>query len=155
MNIAHIIAADRVGLLRGINSKKRALEEISRLLASGTTSLPESEILASLVNREKLGSTGLGEGVAIPHGRVRGIDKSIGAFIRVEGGVDYEAVDGRPVDLIFGLLVPQDCTEEHLGTLAGLAEMFLDENFCSAMRSTQDPQALLNMLVQYTPAAAA
>lgn len=155
MNIANIITAERVQFHGDIHSKKRTLEEISGLLATGTSSLSESEILNSLVGREKLGSTGLGQGVAIPHGRVRGIKDSIGAFVRIEGGVDYEASDGQKVDLVFGLLVPQDCTEEHLKILAGLAEMFLDEKFCAGVRATQDPHSLYKMLLQYAPAAVA
>jgi PTS system nitrogen regulatory IIA component len=155
MNIANILAPTRVQFQREIGSKKRVLEEISRLLAGGTPSLSESEILGSLTGREKLGSTGLGQGVAIPHGRMRGLTSSVGAFIRLQDGVDYEAGDGQKVDLVFGLLVPQDCTEEHLKILAALAEMFLDEQFCAAIRSTQDPQALHKLLLQYVPVAAA
>ena len=155
MNLASIITIDRVQLRQDLHSKKRVLEEISHLLASGTGALPESEILASLVGREKLGSTGLGQGVAIPHGRMRGIESSVGAFIRLDSAVDYESNDGQKVDLVFGLLVPQDCNEEHLKILAGLAEMFLDEAFVTRVRSSKDPQTLHKLLTQYAPAAAA
>src|SRR5262249_3878082 len=93
MNLASIITVDRMQQRQDLHRKKRVLEEISHLLASGTGSLAESEILASLVGREKLGSTGLGQGVAIPHGRMRGIESSIGAFIRLDSAVDYEAND--------------------------------------------------------------
>ncbi len=156
MNIADIISPERVQFQTSIHSKKRALEEISRLLASGATVLAAEDILSSLSSREKLGSTGLGGGVAIPHGRVRGIDNSVGAFLRIGGdGVDYEAADNRKVDLVFGLLVPQNCNEEHLKILAQLAEMFLDEGFCAKARSIADPRQLHALLVSYAPAAAA
>ena len=155
MNLASIITIDRVQQRQDLHSKKRVLEEISHLLASGAGALPESEILASLVGREKLGSTGLGQGVAIPHGRMRGIESSIGAFIRLDAAVDYESNDGQKVDLVFGLLVPQNCNEEHLKILAGLAEMFLDEGLCERVRSSKDPQTLHKLLTQYTSAAAA
>lgn len=155
MNIGEIINPDRVQFQRDIHSKKRALEEISRLLASGATALDSNEVLVSLSSREKLGSTGLGGGVAIPHGRVRGIENCVGAFLRIGNGVDYEASDDQDVDLVFGLLVPQNCNEEHLKILAHLAEMFLDESFCGKARATTDARALHDLLVGYVPTAAA
>jgi PTS system nitrogen regulatory IIA component len=156
MNIGDIINPERVRFQPELHSKKRALEEISRLLADGTPALSSDDILVSLTSREKLGSTGLGGGVAIPHGRVRGIENSVGAFLRIGGGgVDYEASDNHKVDLVFGLLVPQNCNEEHLKILARLAEMFLDEGFCSKARNTSDPRTLHDLLVNYAPAAAA
>src|SRR3546814_13482734 len=93
-------------------SKKKALEELSQLLARAGD-LDAGDILGSLSAREKLGSTGLGHGVAIPHGRMAGVDDSIGAFIRLRHPLDYDAHDGHPVDLIFGLLVPQGAPEAH------------------------------------------
>lgn len=156
MNIGDIIIPDRVVFRQQVNSKKRALEEISRLLASGTGALSSDEILSSLTSREKLGSTGLGGGVAIPHGRLHGIENSVGAFLRIGGsGVDYDASDNNKVDLVFGLLVPQDCNEEHLKILSGLAEMFLDEAFCAKVRTTDDPAELHSLLINYAPATAA
>lgn len=155
MNIGDIINPGRVSVAGDIQSKKRVLEEISRLLATGAPGLAADDILASLSSREKLGSTGLGGGVAIPHGRVRGIENSVGAFLRVGSGVEYEASDGQKVDLVFGLLVPQNCNEEHLKILAQLAEMFLDENFCARARTAADPGLLHTLLVSYAPAAAA
>lgn len=154
MNIADIITPARVLFRPEIPSKKRALQEISRLLASGTPTVEEDAIFESLTGREKLGTTGLGSGVAIPHGRMRGIDNSVGAFMRIGKGVDYEASDGQKVDLVFGLLVPQSCNEEHLKLLAQLAEMFLDEDFCARTRAATDPKSLHDLLSHYTPAAA-
>lgn len=151
MNIADIISAERVELRHDIRSKKRALEDLSKLLTKGTGNLVDNEIFTSLINREKLGSTGLGQGVAIPHGRVRGIDSTIGAFIRLGQGVDYEANDGQPADLIFGLLVPSDCTEEHLETLRMLAEMFTNDEFITKLRNAENSQELYELLAGYTP----
>jgi PTS system nitrogen regulatory IIA component len=155
MKIGEIITPGRVEFQQEIRSKKRALEEISRLLAAGTPELARDDILVSLSSREKLGSTGLGGGVAIPHGRMRGIENSVGAFLRIGNGVDYEASDNHKVDLVFGLLVPQNCNEEHLKILASLAEMFLDETFCAKARAASDPRTLHELLVNYAPAAAA
>lgn len=154
MNIGDIISPDRVLVHNDINSKKRTLELISRSLAAGAPELSADDILSSLTAREKLGSTGLGGGVAIPHGRMRGIENSVGAFLRIDAGVDYEASDGQKVDLVFGLLVPQNCNEEHLKILAHLAEMFLDEGFCAKARGTTDPKQLHELLVGYSPTTA-
>ena len=154
MNIADIITPERVRFTTEINSKKRAIEEISQLLAAGAPNLKQEDISESLTSREKLGSTGLGGGVAIPHGRMRGIDNGVGAFLRIGNGVSYDASDGANVDLVFGLLVPQNCNEEHLKILAQLAEMFLDEEFCSKLRAARDSQALYALLSAYRPATA-
>src|SRR5690606_38825765 len=111
-------------------SKKKALEELANLLARGVPGVQPSDILTSLSTREKLGSTGLGHGVAIPHGRIAGVSQSVGAFMRLKHPLDYDAHDGQPVDLVFGLLVPQGATETHLKHLAAIAEMFSDSTFC-------------------------
>lgn len=149
MNIAELLTADRVELRHDIQSKKRVLEDISKLMASA--GLDENDIFTSLVNREKLGSTALGQGVAIPHGRVRGLDSTVGAFIRLAQGVDYESSDGQPADLIFGLAVPEDCTEEHLETLRTLAEMFTDDEFTEKLRKATNNSELYELLSSYSP----
>lgn len=151
MNIADLITPERVELRHDIRSKKRVLEDISKLLSQANLDLSENDIFTSLVNREKLGSTGLGQGVAIPHGRVRGLDASTGAFVRLGQGVDYESNDGQPADLIFGLVVPADCTEEHLETLRNLAEMFTDDDFTAKLREAEDNKALYDLLAGYSP----
>jgi PTS system nitrogen regulatory IIA component len=109
--------------------------------------LSQSDILACLAGREKLGSTGLGHGVAIPHGRLPGINSSIGALVRLRHPVDYDTHDGQPVDLIFGLLVPQNATGEHLQHLAAVAEKFSDDEFCARARAAGDGPALHGLLV--------
>ena len=110
MKLADILNPGRVAVAVAVTSKKRALEEIARLLALGAPSVAPADILASLAGREKLGSTGLGHGVAIPHGRLAGVSTSVGAFVRLKHPVDYDTHDGQPVDLVFGLLVPQNAT---------------------------------------------
>lgn len=153
MNIADLITKDRVQAVAELKSKKRALEALSDLLSQATPYLTETEVLSSLINREKLGSTGLGQGVAIPHGRVHGLDDTVGAFMRLDEGIDYESSDGGQVDLIFGLLVPEECTEEHLQVLARLAEMFTDDDFCTRLRRA-DADALHDLIAGYAPAPA-
>lgn len=152
MKIADILSAERVSLGHTFTSKKKALEELSQLLARGVEGVTAADILASLSAREKLGSTGLGHGVAIPHGRIAGVNDSVGAFMRLKHPLDYEAHDGHPVDLIFGLLVPQGATEAHLKHLAAIAEMFSDESFCKKAREAADDQTLFRLIADYKPA---
>ena len=147
MKLNAILSADRVASGASVTSKKKALEELSRLLAKGTDKLSATDIFNGLTAREKLGSTGLGHGVAIPHGRMAGIANSVGAFVRLKHPVDYDAHDGQPVDLVFGLVVPVAATEEHLKHLAAIAEKFSEEEFCKKVRAAKDDAALHGLLV--------
>jgi PTS system nitrogen regulatory IIA component len=153
MKIAEILSPDRVSQGHTFTSKKKALEELSQLLARGVPGVLSADILTSLSAREKLGSTGLGHGVAIPHGRMPGVTQSVGAFMRLKHPLDYDAHDGQPVDLVFGLLVPQGATEAHLKHLAAIAEMFSDTAFCAQAREAADEGALFKLLSAYTPGA--
>lgn len=152
MKIADILSQDRVSQGQTFTSKKKALEELSNLLARGVPGVQAADILTSLAAREKLGSTGLGHGVAIPHGRMAGVNESVGAFMRLKHPLDYDAHDGQPIDLVFGLLVPQGATEAHLKHLAAIAEMFSDGAFCQQAREAADEGALFKLLNAYTPA---
>jgi nitrogen PTS system EIIA component len=152
MTISEILGADRVESDLTFTSKKKALEELSKLLAKGEPSVSSTDILASLAGREKLGSTGLGHGVAIPHGRMAGVESSVGAFMRLKHPLDYDAHDAHPVDLVFGLMVPQNANEEHLKHLAAIAEMFSDEAFCQKLREAPDDAALYTLIARYQPA---
>jgi nitrogen PTS system EIIA component len=147
MKLTAILSADRVASGVAVTSKKKALEELSKLLAKGTDPLSANDIFNGLTAREKLGSTGLGHGVAIPHGRMAGIANSVGAFVRLKHPVDYDAHDGQPVDLLFGLVVPVAATEEHLKHLAAIAEKFSEDEFCKKVRAAQDDAALHALLV--------
>ena len=146
MKLTEILSAERVVSGGTYTSKKKALEDLGRLLAKGASGVDPANILASLAAREKLGSTGLGHGVAIPHGRMAGVEGSVGAFMRLKHPLDYDAHDGLGVDLVFGLLVPQNATEAHLKHLAAIAEMFSDEGFCKKLREATDDAALFALL---------
>jgi len=152
MKLSEILVAERVSSGTSVTSKKKALEELSALLAKGAEALAPGDVFNSLTGREKLGSTGLGHGVAIPHGRMACVPSSVGAFMRLKHPVDYDAHDGNPVDLVFGLLVPQAATEAHLKHLAAIAEMFSDEEFCAKLRAAPDDRALYSLLAGYTAA---
>ncbi len=146
MQISEIISADMIRCSVQASSKKGALEELSKLLAGSESSLSYTEIFDCFTSRERLGSTGLGNGIAIPHGRLKHINAPIAAFVQLEKAVDYDAVDQKPVDLLFGLLVPEDSTDEHLQILASLATMFSDHDIVSKLRAGQSAQELLETL---------
>ncbi|HET7315160.1 PTS sugar transporter subunit IIA [Salinisphaera sp.] len=149
MNIADIVAPERVRLAADVQSKKRALEQLADILADGTPYLTAADVFNGLIGREKLGSTGVGDGVAIPHARLKGIDDCIGAFIRLPQGVDFEATDEQPVDLIFGMLVPEEATDEHLKLLRQLAEIFSAGETRSDLRDAGDDRELHRALLDH------
>jgi len=138
MEIIQLLSTDRIVCDVSVSSKKRALEAASNLLSEATTDvdLSETEIFDGLIARERLGSTGLGHGVAIPHGRFKGINQAIAVFIKFEQGIDFDAIDAEPVDLMFALMVPEESTEEHLQLLAALAEMFSNPSMRERIRQS-------------------
>ena len=142
MQINQLIAPDRVICLSDISSKKRVLEELSRLLGQAAVGLDPADIFNRLIERERLGSTGLGHGVALPHARIGENDATIGAFIKLDKGVDFDSPDHEPADLLFALLVPEAHTDEHLQILASLAGMFSDAEFCDSLRQCQTSEEL-------------
>ena len=130
------------------SSKKRLLEVISKALARDDESLDSREIFESLCARERLGSTGLGNGVAIPHGRVAGSSRVQAVFIRLARPLAFDAVDGKPVDLLFALAVPEHCTSDHLKLLSEIAEKFSDEELLDELRRTDDAAELARLLAR-------
>lgn len=139
MLISQLVHPARIACRESCTSKKRSLEMLARLLADATPDLTEGEIFDSLLGRERLGSTGLGHGVALPHGRLQGISQPLGALLTLTEGIDYDAIDSQPVDVLFALLVPAESTDEHLQILAQLAERFSDPAFCEKLRAATDP----------------
>lgn len=148
MNISELLSPERVVCNFHASSKKRALEELSELLARSTDEMDAGEIFEGLIERERLGSTGLGHGVAIPHARLPGREKALGAFMTLHNGVDFDAIDQKPADLLFALLVPDHFTDEHLELLAGLARLFDDDSLCQKLRQISDKSQLLEALKQ-------
>jgi PTS system nitrogen regulatory IIA component len=140
------INESRIGCGLEIASKKRLLETLARLLANGHPRLEPDLIFERLLERERLGSTGLGHGIGLPHARVKEVTESIGAFVSLTRGVDYDAVDGEPVDLAFALLVPETATEEHLQLLAQLAGRFSDPLTRKRLREADSAAAILHVL---------
>lgn len=134
------------------SSKKRLLEVISEELARNNDDLSAREIFESLCARERLGSTGLGHGVAIPHGRVKGNRPIRASFIRLKKPLPFDSIDGEPVDLLFAMTVPENCSEDHLKLLAHIAELFSDPDLLKALREADNPGTMLQLLSSGTPA---
>ena len=135
------------------SSKKRLFEQAG-LLFENHDGLARSLVFDSLFARERLGSTGLGQGVAIPHGRIKGLKEALGAFIRLAQPIPFDAPDGAPVTLVFVLLVPEKATEKHLQILSELAQMFSDRALRDAMGAAADASALHQLVANWQPDAA-
>ena len=146
MKLEQLISKDSVVCNADISSKKRALEFLAELLAKESASADSFDIFQHLTEREKLGSTSLGHGVAIPHARTSSNDKAIGAFIKLEDGIDFDSPDNEPTDLLFALMVPEHYTDEHLEILSGLASCFSDDALCGTLRSANTSQELYDIL---------
>ena len=146
MQVSELLELERISCSTQAASKKRVLEQLSALLAENQSDLTQTQVFDSLLSRERLGSTGLGHGVAIPHGRVKNSDKTLVALLKLDQGIDYDAVDNQPVDLLFALLVPEQSTDEHLQLLSQLAEMFSDPELVKQLRAANDPHSLLNTI---------
>jgi PTS system nitrogen regulatory IIA component len=149
MNITDLLTPERVLCCTDTGSKKRLLEQLGALLESSASSLSQIEIFDALVNREKLGSTGLGKGVAIPHGRMAALEQPVCAFIKLDNAVDFDAADNQAVDLVFALLVPENSTEEHLQVLSTIAEVFSNTALCTALRECKTGSCILEQLYQW------
>ncbi len=128
-------------------SKKRVLEQIASLVATELAELDEQDIFESLIAREKLGSTGFGNGIAIPHCRLPGCHAPLSAVLRLDSAVDFDAIDGAPVDLLFVLLVPEAATDEHLELLRQIASMLDRSEVRERLRQAQSSEALYQVVV--------
>lgn len=133
------------------SSKKRVLESIAERIHFQDETLSETEIFNNLVSRERLGSTGIGQGIAIPHCRLDGLDRVIGVLITLAEPVDFDAIDNQPVDLVFALVVPKEATSEHLELLSQLAEKFNEDAFCQRLRQCTDSDSLYQKMLESNP----
>jgi len=151
MLVKDIITVDRIACKVNTSSKKRLLESICDLLAKDHPTLNPQDIFDSFIAREKLGSTALGHGVALPHGRTKLSKNTIGAFFQLEKGVDFDAEDQQPVDLVFAMLVPEESTDEHLKLLSQLAEKFSNETFRNKLRNTNNNLEIYGFFESWSP----
>lgn len=151
--VAKLLPPANVLLDLQVSSKKRLFEQVG-LLFENNHGIGRSLVFDSLFARERLGSTGLGQGVAIPHGRIKGLKDALGAFVRLAQAVPFDAPDTKPVNLLFVLLVPEQATEKHLQILSELAQMFSDRALREAMTGAADAAALHQLIAAWQPDAA-
>lgn len=149
--IADLLSASNIALDVEVPTKARLFEAAGALFAA-SASLDGAMVAASLTAREKLGSTGLGQSVAIPHGRIKGLKVARGAFLRLKQPVPFDAPDGKPVAQVFVLLVPEQATDLHLQLLSELAQMFSDRDFREKLGGASDAAALVALFRAWQPA---
>ena len=147
MDLSDLIGEDSVLPSLKANSKKQAIQEIASHAAK-VTGLPGRDIFDTLLQRERLGSTGVGHGVAIPHGKLVALDRLVGVFARLSKPVDFEAIDDQPVDLIFLLLAPESAGADHLKALARIARVLRDERNSSLLREAGDAHEIYQALIR-------
>jgi len=140
--IGDILTPERTLINVEVSSKKKLLEFLAGFIAGQLTDCPADDIFERLLSRERLGSTGIGEGIAIPHCRIRQCEQATGILLRLAEPVDYDAIDQKPVDLVFALMVPEEATEEHLQILATLARNFSEAEYRDALRKAPDAKYL-------------
>ena len=148
MEISDFLAPDRVIAAIRVNDKAQLLAELARR-AAGAIGIPALSIRAALEARERLGSTGVGGGIAIPHSQIPGLDRFYGLFARLNRPIDYEAIDARPVDLVFLLLIPANA-KEHLQALASISRRLRDQTIANELRNAKDARAIHDALAATT-----
>ena len=154
MNLAELIKPETVFLDLAAGSKKQALEELSKR-AAAETGLETRFLFDILVDRERLGPTGIGKGIAIPHAKITELQKIHSLFIRLEKPIDYEAFDEQPVDLLFAILVPENSESKHLTLLAQISRLLRNDDICSRLRQARRPEKLYSILTNTTTRQAA
>lgn len=147
MEISSILRVEAVKSLSAVTSKKRLLNEIAEV-AAVAYDLPPADICIALQERESLGPTGVGQGIALPHARLPNLEKVHGIFVRVEKALDFDSVDRQPVDLVFALLAPLDAGVDHLKALAMVSRTMRDPGLCAKLRANSDPATLHTLLTE-------
>lgn len=147
--IAALLEADRIVIDLDVATKARLFDAVGELFAG--TGLAGAAVAASLGARERLGSTGLGQGIAIPHGRIKGLARAIGGFVRLAHPIAFDAPDGKPVSQVFVLLVPEQATEAHLQLLSELAQMFSERDFRERLAHAPDALAVRQVFADWQP----
>jgi len=154
MNISDLLKPSAVIASLKVQGKKHLLQELSARAAQ-VTHLPERKIFETLTERERLGTTGVGQGIAIPHGRLADIDEIAGVFARLETPIDYDAVDAQPVDLVFMLLAPEGAGADHLKALARVSRLLRNQSATEKLRAAKSAEALYAILTDTTGLAGA
>lgn len=148
--LSRLLPVSNVILDLDVTSKKRVFEHAG-LLFENALGIGRSLVFDALLARERLGSTGLGHGIAIPHGRIKGLKEAAGAFIRIKGPIPFESPDGNPVSLVFVLMVPEKATDMHLQILSELAQMFSEREMRTALTEATDAAAAQRLITEWEP----
>jgi PTS system nitrogen regulatory IIA component len=151
-HISQLLPESNILLDIEATSKKRLFEQVGALFEEHAQ-IGRAVVFDSLFAREKLGSTGLGQGIALPHGRIKGLQHAMGAFVRPRQPIPFDSPDGKPVTQVFVLLVPEQATEEHLQLLSELAEMFSERSFRDQLSTATDPGSLHRLFSSWKTAA--
>ena len=154
MEISDLITPGSIFSKLPATSKKQALQELAKR-ASDIAELNERVIFDVLIERERLGTTGVGNGIAIPHGKLAGLDRLHGLFARLDKPIEFDSIDEQPVDLIFLLLAPECAGADHLKALARVSRLLRDRSTCEKLRGSEDPDALYALLIETATDAAA
>jgi PTS system nitrogen regulatory IIA component len=149
-HFSQILPIANVVLDLDVSSKKRAFEQVG-LVFENNCGIARSTVSDNLFARERLGSTGLGHGVAVPHGRIKGLKSPLAAFVRLKAPIPFESPDSLPVNLLVFLLIPDHVTQQHLEILSEIAEMFSDPGFREVLATTSDPAAVHARLITWQP----
>lgn len=147
IQLKEILSPSQVLVTANVTSKKKALEVIAQAVASQCTELDEHELFEQLIEREKLGTTGFGKGVAIPHCRIDHCQQPIAVVLKLVNPIDFDAVDNELVDILVGLVVPANATDEHLQLLKQIAELLSNAQACKQIRSATSNQELYQVLI--------
>ncbi|SHH51532.1 PTS sugar transporter subunit IIA [Marivita hallyeonensis] len=147
MKFADLLSSKAVKVVTAASSKKRLMHDLSEL-AESAYGISAQDTVEALMERESLGPTGVGHGVALPHARLNGLDEVVGVFIRLEKPIDFDSIDRQPVDIIFALLAPVDAGVEHLKALALVSRTLRDANFCSKLRANRDANTLHTIITE-------
>lgn len=145
MQLSNVLSLDCTKSAVPCSSKKRALEIISEIAAEHLDQNPQP-LFECMLNREKMGSTGIGNGIAIPHGRINNSDQAVAVLIQCQDPIQFDAIDNQPVDLLFALLVPDDQCTEHLKTLSCMAEKLSNKQICKQLRTAKSDEELYQIL---------
>jgi len=147
MELSTIIRPEAVKVMANVSSKKRLFQDLGDIVASAY-GLDAGAAFTALQERESLGPTGVGHGVALPHARIEGLEEVVGAFVRIEKPLDFDAVDRQPVDLVFALFAPDGSGVDHLKALAIVSRTMRDSGVCAKLRANEEPDTLHTILTE-------
>ena len=154
MELSSILQPPAVKVVNTLSSKKRLFQELGDI-ANGVYDLPQERVVEALMERESLGPTGVGQGIALPHARLKGLSDVVGIFLRVERPLEFNSVDRQPVDLVFALFAPAESGVDHLRALALVSRTLRDPDVCAKLRANSDPATLHAVLTELPASEAA